>query len=138
MSPAGLSLKETSAFKYGFSPILAPALCSSAMTTKKQPETDPTPVPACRRGRTLVVDDSPAFPDSFCAYPETLTGLEVVGTADNRRDGVVKSETLRPDLLLLPLDMPIVNGLNAATQVRREFPALRVVVMSVRDEPVWA
>jgi DNA-binding NarL/FixJ family response regulator len=78
----------------------------------------------------LVVDDSPTALRSICDYLEFAGGFEIVGTASDGMNAVQLATVQKPDLVLLDLSMPRVNGLEAAKQIRLSSPDLRVIIFS--------
>jgi DNA-binding NarL/FixJ family response regulator len=80
--------------------------------------------------RVLIADDSPTALRSICEYLEFAGGFEVVGTARDGLNAVQLASLRRPDLVLLDLSMPRVNGLEAAKQIRLSSPDLRVIIFS--------
>lgn len=80
--------------------------------------------------RVLVADDSPTALRSICDYLEFAGGFEVVGTASDGLNAVQLTSLKKPDLVLLDLSMPRVNGLEAAKQIRLSSPDLRVIIFS--------
>ena len=80
--------------------------------------------------RVLVADDSPTALRSVCDYLEFAGGFEIVGTASDGMNAVQLTSLKKPDLVLLDLSMPRVNGLEAAQQIRLSSPDLRVIIFS--------
>src|SRR3974377_1245137 len=80
--------------------------------------------------RVLVADDSPTALRSVCDYLEFAGGFEIVGTASDGLNAVQLASVHKPDLVLLDLSMPRVNGLEAAEQIRLSSPDLRVIIFS--------
>lgn len=80
--------------------------------------------------RVVVADDSPTALRSVCEYLEFAGGFEVVGTASDGLNAIQLASAHRPDLVLLDLSMPRVNGLEAAEQIRLSSPNLRVIIFS--------
>jgi len=80
--------------------------------------------------RVLVADDSPTALRSVCDYLEFAGGFEIVGTASDGLNAVQLAAVKLPDLVLLDLSMPRVNGLEAAEQIRLSSPDLRVIIFS--------
>jgi DNA-binding NarL/FixJ family response regulator len=80
--------------------------------------------------RVLVADDSPTALRSVCDYLEFAGGFEIVGTASDGLNAVQLASARKPDLVLLDLSMPRVNGLEAAEQIRLSSPDLRVIIFS--------
>jgi DNA-binding NarL/FixJ family response regulator len=84
---------------------------------------------------TLVVDDSPTFLRSLCSFLQQQPNLKVVATARNGRDALSLALTLQPELVLLDVQMPGMNGVEAATQLGRQCPAICVVMVTALDSP---
>lgn len=80
--------------------------------------------------RVLVADDSPTALRSICEYLEFAGGFEIVGTASDGMNAVQLTTAKKPDLVLLDLSMPRVNGLEAAKQIRLASPELRLIIFS--------
>jgi DNA-binding NarL/FixJ family response regulator len=80
--------------------------------------------------RVLVADDSPTALRSVCDYLEFAGGFEIVGTASDGLNAVQLASARKPDLVLLDLSMPRVNGLEAAEQIRLSSPGLRLIIFS--------
>jgi two-component system, NarL family, nitrate/nitrite response regulator NarL len=80
--------------------------------------------------RVLVADDSPIALRSICDYLEFAGGFEIVGKASDGLNAVQLTSLKKPDLVLLDLSMPRVNGLEAAKQIRLSSPDLRVIIFS--------
>jgi DNA-binding NarL/FixJ family response regulator len=89
--------------------------------------------PSKRRIRTIVADDSPEFLRSFCAFLRSQPELEIVGQARDGSEAITLAGVLQPDLAVLDLEMPVMDGLRAAELLRARFPDLRIVLISVHD-----
>ena len=83
-----------------------------------------------RRIRVLVADDSPNALRSVCRFLEFLDEFEIVGTARDGHHALFQAERFRPDLVLADLSMPRMNGFEAARELRRSFPKMRVLIFS--------
>jgi DNA-binding NarL/FixJ family response regulator len=83
--------------------------------------------------RALVVDDSLVALRAICTMLRTRGAISVVGTARNGRDAISKAQALRPDLVLIDMEMPGVKGLEATSWLRKRFPSIRVIVVTVHD-----
>ena len=100
--------------------------------------------PRSRLIRVLVADDSPTARASICRYLEFAGRFEIVATASDGLQLVQKAMRLRPELVLADLSMPRLNGFEAATELRRLLPDLRIVIvtqlggLSLKDECVRA
>jgi len=85
--------------------------------------------------RVLIADDSPTALRSVCDYLSFAGGFEVVCTASDGVNAVQLASHHRPDLALLDFRMPRLNGLQAARELRRNFPCLRVIIYSEINGP---
>jgi DNA-binding NarL/FixJ family response regulator len=78
----------------------------------------------------LVVDDNTCMRRTL---RELLTGeadFEICGEAENGREAIAKAQQLRPDLIVMDLSMPVMNGLDAARVLKRTMPAVPIIVFS--------
>jgi DNA-binding NarL/FixJ family response regulator len=82
--------------------------------------------------RALVADDHPALREALVELLDVL-GFEVVGAAADGVDAVAMANKLGPDVVLMDLSMPVLNGLDATRLLREDLPAVPVVVLSAFD-----
>jgi DNA-binding NarL/FixJ family response regulator len=85
--------------------------------------------------RTIVVDDSPAALRAMCSVVAKQNNLSFVGAATNGREALALARSERPDLVLLDLEMPVMDGIEATSRLGRECPAAHVVIVTVHDTP---
>jgi DNA-binding NarL/FixJ family response regulator len=85
--------------------------------------------------RAVVVDDSDMVLDAICALLEMDGNVEVVGCAVNGVDALEAVAALLPDLVLMDVDMPAMDGIQCATLLAQHFPDIKVVLMSAIDSP---
>ena len=83
-----------------------------------------------RRIRVLVADDSPNALRAVCKFLQFQGEFELAGTAHDGQHLLYQADRFRPDLALVDLSMPQKNGLEAARELRRAFPEMRVLVYS--------
>jgi PAS domain S-box-containing protein len=92
-----------------------------------------------RRGepplRVLIVDDSAAVRGGVRALLEDSDYLEFVGEAANGREAIEKAVELQPDLILLDIAMPEMDGLEAARQLSTVAPRVRILALSQNESP---
>ena len=90
------------------------------------------------RIRVLAVDDHPMMLDGIASSVRAQPDMELVGQATNGREALEQFRVLRPDVTLLDLNMPEVDGLQALLSIRNEFPQARVVVLTTYKGDVLA
>ncbi len=92
--------------------------------------------PHVRRGsiRVLVVDDHEVVREGMVGLLERLGDIEVVGEAANGREGVEQAEALRPDAVIMDVDMPGMNGVEATREIKHRRPETVVVGLSLHEE----
>ena len=84
--------------------------------------------------RVLVVDDQQLIRDGIAALLSIRPGITVVGTAVNGREAVAKAVELRPDVVLMDVRMPELDGVEAVAVLRDRAPKCRVVMLTTFDD----
>jgi len=84
--------------------------------------------------RVLLADDHAVIRDGLKALLQRAADISVVGEADNGRDAVRRSEKLKPDVVVMDLTMPGLNGIDAARLLREKCPATHVVMLSMHSD----
>jgi DNA-binding NarL/FixJ family response regulator len=87
--------------------------------------------------RVLIVDDHPMVAQGISAILETYDDVNVVGTLSNGREAIDQFEALEPDVILLDLNMPLVNGLAATEIMLERRPDSRILILSMHDSPEY-
>ena len=80
--------------------------------------------------RILIVDDSPVIRKTLHQTLERQDDWEICGEAANGRDGIEKALRLKPDVIVLDLAMPVMNGLDAARELTRRLPSLPLLMFT--------
>ncbi len=87
--------------------------------------------------KVLLVDDFEGFRHSLRSFLRSQPGFEVVGEAVDGNDAIEKAEQLRPDLVLIDLEMPNKDGFDATWEIKRRLPETRVVALSMHSSDVY-
>jgi DNA-binding NarL/FixJ family response regulator len=88
--------------------------------------------------RILTVDDHALLRGGIAALVSTQSDMEIVGDASNGREAIQQFRTLRPDVTLMDIQMPGVDGIEALIAIRAEFPNARVIVLTTYKGDVQA
>jgi two-component system nitrate/nitrite response regulator NarL len=91
---------------------------------------EPAPDPWSRPARVLIADDEPLFIESVQALLAGDDRVEVVGTATNGQDAVELAVALDPDVTLLDISMPMLDGIEATRRIRERLPDACVLVLT--------
>lgn len=83
--------------------------------------------------RVLIVDDQPPFRDASRMVVEMTDGFEVAGEAENGEQGVEMAARLKPDLVLMDVQMPGIDGLEATRRITSVDDPPQVLVMSTHE-----
>ena len=82
----------------------------------------------------LIVDDSLFIREALCNLFGREEDFDVCGEAENGREAVGKAQELHPDLILLDLSMPVMNGLDATRVLKRLMPEVPVIMYSAYSD----
>ncbi|HLZ56733.1 MAG TPA: response regulator transcription factor [Ktedonosporobacter sp.] len=86
------------------------------------------------RVRVLVVDDQRLMRDGIASLLGIQDGIEVVGTASNGQEALEQAQALLPDVVLMDVRMPIMDGVEATLRVHRQLPACKVLMLTTFDD----
>jgi len=90
---------------------------------------------AARRApvRVLLVDDQPLFRRAIATLINDEPDLSVIGEASNGQEAIDKATELRPDLIVMDIEMPVMNGVEAVRILRDSQPRIKIVVLTVSE-----
>jgi DNA-binding NarL/FixJ family response regulator len=84
--------------------------------------------------RVLVVDDQRLMRDGIASLLSIQDGIEVIGTAASGQEALERALALRPDVILMDVRMPIMDGVVATARVRRQLPNCQVLMLTTFDD----
>lgn len=84
--------------------------------------------------KVLVVDDQQLMRDGISSLLSIQDGIEVIGTAANGQEAIEQALALTPDVILMDVRMPVMNGITATEQIRRQLPTCQVLMLTTFDD----
>lgn len=85
--------------------------------------------------RLAVVDDHPAVRAGYADLLADRAGIEVVGEAGNGLEAVELCRELEPDVVVMDVRMPVLDGIQATRMIKRLLPCTRIVLVSAYEQP---
>ena len=85
--------------------------------------------------RVLLADDHTLFRKGIRTLLEQMQGLEVVGEAASGEEAVNQARSLVPDVMLMDIQMPVINGIEATRSILQENPHIGVILVTMSDDP---
>ena len=86
--------------------------------------------------QVAIVDDQPLFTEGLGRIVGAQPGMEVVGTAQDGASGVRMCQELKPDVILMDISMPVMNGVVATRRIRDLLPDAKVLILTVHADDV--
>ncbi len=83
--------------------------------------------------KILIADDHPVVREGLSAMLSREKGIEVVGEAENGREAIIKTRSLHPDIVLMDLRMPEIDGVEAMRQIKAGNPDVKFIVLTTYD-----
>ncbi len=87
--------------------------------------------------RLVVVDDQELMRDGLIAILERQEGIAVVGSAADGAEALQAAEALAPDVILMDVRMPVMDGVQAAVELRRRWPEIKVLMLTTFDDDAY-
>lgn len=87
--------------------------------------------------RVLVVDDQRLIRESIASLLDIQPGIDVVATAADGREAIERALESRPDVILMDVRMPTMNGIDAVTVLRTRLPECRMVMLTTFDDETY-
>ncbi|MDC7227571.1 MAG: response regulator transcription factor [Spirochaetales bacterium] len=84
--------------------------------------------------KVLIVDDQTLIRDGLSSLLSIRPEIDVVGTAGNGRDAVIESAELEPDVILMDIRMPVMDGITALKKIKDRNPGVRVIMLTTFDD----
>jgi DNA-binding NarL/FixJ family response regulator len=79
----------------------------------------------------ILADDHPVVRDGLCFLLNSQNDIKVIGTADNGHEAVQLADKLNPDVAVMDIAMPLLNGIEATQQITATHPHTRVMILSI-------
>ena len=87
--------------------------------------------------RVLICDDQPVISEGLKAILSTVDFINVVGTASNGKQAVEAAARLHPDVILIELNMPVMNGIQATRLIHSLYHGINVLALATYDFDEW-
>lgn len=89
------------------------------------------------RLKVLLVDDHERFRQSVASFLNEQGFVDIVGEAVNGNEAIEQTERLRPDLVLMDVDMPLRDGFEATREIKLQRPETKVVILSMHGSEIY-
>ena len=84
--------------------------------------------------KVMVVDDQQLMRDGISSLLSIREGIEMVGTASNGQEAIEQALALQPDVILMDVRMPVMNGITATKKIRQQLPSCQVLMLTTFDD----
>ena len=104
------------------------------MSQSSQQSSNPDPASAVR---VLIVDDQHLMREGIASLLKIQDGIEIVGTAANGQEAVDQAVSQQPDVILMDVLMPVLDGVAATEQIHRQLPACKILMLTTFNDEVY-
>lgn len=94
-------------------------------------------MPAQEKIRVLIVDDIAETRENIRRMLQFDANIEVAGTARTGREAIEQAQQVRPDVIIMDINMPDMDGITATQEIKRKLPFVQVVILSVQSDPSY-
>src|SRR5512143_343798 len=94
-------------------------------------------MPASEKITVLIADDHQIVRDGLCALLEKESDIQVIGEAMEGRTTLKMVRELVPQVVIMDVAMPDLNGVEATLQIKKEFPEVKVIALSMHDDRLF-
>ena len=84
--------------------------------------------------RIIIADDHRLFREGLVNLLSDSKDIEIIAEAENGNDAIVKARELNPDVIVMDIGMPVLNGVDATSRLLKELPAIKVIALSMHSE----
>lgn len=83
--------------------------------------------------KIIIADDHQLFREGIVKLLSNGTGVEILSEAKNGEDAIMKAKEYKPDIILMDISMPIINGIEATRIIKNEYPDIKIIALSMHD-----
>jgi len=87
--------------------------------------------------KVFIADDHKMFREGFKAQLDNVESMTVIGEATNGNEAVRMVEKLKPDVVVLDVTMPLLNGIEATRRILKSFPNIKVIILSMHADRIY-
>jgi two-component system, NarL family, response regulator DegU len=87
--------------------------------------------------RIVIVDDHPMFRQSLRQIIDSQTSMRTVAEAENGLEAVKQVQQHNPDIVIMDIRMPVLDGIDAARQIKSQFPEVKIIALSSHSDQVY-
>ncbi len=84
--------------------------------------------------KLIIADDHQIISDGLKALLKSYPEISVLGVASNGKEAVTLSQLFSPDIILMDVDMPIMNGIEATKAIKKDHPKIKIIILTMHNE----